>query len=82
MQLIISGLRYVICMMPLCGCVCVHAVCMYVCVCVYMLYRNLGIFRIENISYVIISYSFNFVHSPYCIRNTCENFIVEKYSYV
>ena len=46
-------------------------------------YRNLAIFRIENISYVIISYSFNFVRSPYhIIRNTCKNFIVEKYSYV
>ena len=28
-------------------------------------YRNLVIFRVENIWYVIISYSFNFVHSPY-----------------
>ena len=30
-----------------------------------LFYRNLVIFRIENISYVIISCSFNFVHSPY-----------------
>ena len=30
-------------------------------------YRNLVIFRIENISYVIISCSFNFVRSPYRI---------------
>ena len=40
------------------------------------------IFRVENISYVIISYSFNFVRSPCRIQNTCENFVVEKYSYV
>ena len=46
------------------------------------MYRNLAISRDENISYVIISCSFNFVRSPYRIRNTCENFIVEKYSYV
>ena len=45
-------------------------------------YCNLVIFHVENISYVIISYSFNFVRSPYRIRNTCENFVVEKYSYV
>ena len=47
-----------------------------------MVYHNLVIFRVENISYVIISYSFNFVHSPYRIRNMCENVVVEKYSYV
>ena len=46
------------------------------------MYRNLAIFRVENISYVIISYSFNFVRSPYRIRNTCENVVVEKDSYV
>ena len=32
-----------------------------------MLYRNLVIFRVENISYVIISCSFNFVRSRYHI---------------
>ena len=47
-----------------------------------LVYRNLAIFRVENISYVIISHSFNFVRSPYHMRNTCENFVVEKYSYV
>ena len=46
------------------------------------IYRNLVIFRVENNSYVIILYSLNFVRSPYRIRNTCENFVVEKYSYV
>ena len=29
------------------------------------MYRNLVIFCVENISYVIISCSFNFVRSPY-----------------
>ena len=33
----------------------------------FAIYRNLVIFRIENISYVIISCSFNFVRSPYHI---------------
>ena len=46
------------------------------------IYRNLVIFRVENISYAIILYSCNFVHSPYRIRSTCENFVVEKYLYV
>ena len=41
-------------------------------------YRNLVIFCVENVSYVIISYSFNFVRSPYRIQNTCEIFIVEN----
>ena len=45
-------------------------------------YRNLVIFRVENISYIIISCSFNFVRSPYHIRNSCESFIVKKYSCV
>ena len=44
-------------------------------------YRNLVIFHVENISYVIISYRFDFVRSPYRIRKTCENVVVEKYSY-
>ena len=48
----------------------------------YANYRNLVIFRVENISYVILSCSFNFVHSPYRIWNTCDSFIVEKYSCV
>ena len=42
----------------------------------------LYLIHVENISCVIISYSFNFVHSPYRIRNTCENVVVEKYSHV
>ena len=48
------------------------------CTCTCM-YRNLDIFRVENISYVVISCSFNFVCSPYH-NNMCESFIVEKYS--
>ena len=35
--------------------------------CQSSIYRNLVIFSVENISYVIISCSFNFVRSPYRI---------------
>ena len=43
---------------------------------VIWLYFALKIFR------TLLFRSFNFVRSPYRIQNTCENFVVEKYSYV
>ena len=59
--------------MHACVCACCVCACVSACVCelvsnvLQMTYRNLVIFRVENISYVIISCSFNFVRSPYHI---------------
>ena len=49
----------------------------YMCTCMYIMYmyRNLVIFCVENISYVIISYSFNFVCSP-----VYENYLTRFFS--
>ena len=40
-------------------------------------YRNLVIFRVENISYVIISHFFNFIRSP-----AYENYFTQTFQYI